>query len=88
MKVMQNKKIKQAPMGVLIASLVQLGICGINIKFFGFITFLLACYLGYVFIKQRKDVIDWLKIEHLLMVVILIEILFGCSLIYLFDNII
>lgn len=88
MKVTQNKRSKNVKFGILIASLVQLGMCGMNVQYFGIVTVILLCYLGFVFIKKRKNVVDWLKLEHLMIVVILVEILFGCSVFYLFNNVI
>lgn len=85
---MLSKKFRNAKLGILIASLVQFGMCGINIQYFGIVTIILLGYLGYAFIKGQKEVVDWLKIEHLVTVVVLVEILFGCSIFYLFNNVI
>lgn len=88
MKAMQNNQIRNAQMGMIVDTLIQIILCIFNIKLFGIVTGLLVIYAIYGLIKIKTDPEYWIKLQRITTVVIILEFLFGFSIEYLFKNVI
>lgn len=85
---MQNNQIRNAQMGMVVAVIIQIILCILNVKLFGIVTGLLVIYAIYGLIKIKKDPEYWVKLQRVTTVVIILEFLFGFSVEYLFKNVI
>ena len=88
MKAMQNNQIRNAQMGMIVAVVIQIILCILNVKLFGIVTALLVIYAIYGLVKIKTNPEYWIKLQRLTTVVIILEFLFGFSVEYLFKNVI
>ena len=85
---MQNNQIRNAQMGMIVAVVIQIILCILNIKLFGIVTALLVIYAIYGLVKIKTNPEYWIKLQRITTVVIILEFLFGFSVEYLFKNVI
>ena len=85
---MQNNQIRNAQMGMIVAVVIQIILCILHIKLFGIVTALLVIYAIYGLVKIKTNPEDWIKLQRVTPVVIILEFLFGFSVEYLFKNVI
>ncbi|WP_282458258.1 hypothetical protein [Ligilactobacillus aviarius] len=85
---MQNNQIRNARMGMIVAVVIQIILCVLNIKLFGIVTGLLVIYAIYGLVKIKTNSEYWIKLQRVTTVVIILEFLFGFLVEYLFKNVI
>ena len=84
----KNNQVKNAQIGLLIGIVIQVILCFQNLNIFGWFALAMSAYLIFGLFKLKKDKQYWIRMQRIVTIIVIIEVLVSLPLLYIFQNII
>ncbi len=84
----KNNQVKNAQIGLLIGIVIQVILCFQNLNIFGWFALAMGAYLIFGLFKLKKDKQYWIRMQRIVTIIVIIEVLVSLPLLYIFQNII
>ena len=84
----KNNQVKNAQIGLLIGIVIQVILCFQNLNIFGWFALTMGVYLIFGLFKLKKDKQYWIRMQRIVTIIVIIEVLVSLPLLYIFQNII
>ena len=84
----KDRKIKKARIILVLEILVQVILCFVNMRIFGIFGLAVIIFLFAGLFKINKNRYYWVQMQRITLVIMILELLIGLPLFYIFENII
>lgn len=84
----KNNQVKNAQIGLLIGIVIQVILCFQNLNIFGWFALAMGAYLIFGLFKLKRDKQYWIRMQRIVTIIVIIEVLVSLPLLYIFQNII
>lgn len=84
----KNNQVKNAQIGLLIGIVIQVILCFQNLNIFGWFALAMGAYLIFGLFKLKKDKQYWIRMQRIVTIIVIIEVLVSLPLLYIFQNIV
>lgn len=84
----KNNQVKNAQIGLLIGIVIQVILCFQNLNIFGWFALTMGAYLIFGLFKLKRDKQYWIRMQRIVTIIVIIEVLVSLPLLYIFQNII